>query len=226
MAVAMALVGVRGHVANFDIALALVVCVVAGAVVGGRVAGAWSALVAALCFDFFHTQPFNSLKIANLDDALMTFLLLVVGLMVGDVAGRWRRARAVASDDRRQVRRLHRVAGLAARGETAADLLLAVTAELLDTLRLVDCRFELAPFDLAMPVLARDGTFTRTGGGRVRVADFPAGPVELPVVGAGQTVGRFVLVGEPAASISAERRLVAVALADQVGVALAASAAP
>jgi len=49
--------------------------------------------------------------------------------------------------------------------------------------------------------------------------------VALPVVGAGRSLGRFVLIPTPGVGVSKERRLSAVALADQVGAALSRSAA-
>src|SRR5262245_43916721 len=70
--VAGAMVGVRGEIANADVALILMVCVLAGAVIGGRVAGVLSALAAAMSFDFFHTKPYATLKIANKDDVITT----------------------------------------------------------------------------------------------------------------------------------------------------------
>jgi hypothetical protein len=51
---------------------------------------------------------------------------------------------------------------------------------------------------------------------------FPASGVELPVLGRGNVIGRFVLVPQPETSVSLEQRVVAVAIADQVGAALAA----
>src|SRR5438874_13172847 len=82
------LVGVRGEIANANVALVLVVCIVLGAVTGGRAAGVAAALVAAASFDFFHTRPYNSLKMTDGNDIIATLLLLVVGLAVGEIAVR------------------------------------------------------------------------------------------------------------------------------------------
>jgi hypothetical protein len=54
---------------------------------------------------------------------------------------------------------------------------------------------------------------------------FPDTGVELPVLGRGNVLGRFVLVPEPNTSVTLEQRVVAVAIADQVGAALAAHGA-
>src|SRR4051794_39084526 len=128
------MVGVRGEVANADVALVLMLFVLAGAVVGGRTAGVLSALAAAMAFDFFHTQPYGTLKIANKDDIITTIILLLVGLVIGEVATWSQHLSDRLRDDRNEIKRMHRVAELAARGETSEDLVLVVTAELLSTL--------------------------------------------------------------------------------------------
>jgi hypothetical protein len=53
---------------------------------------------------------------------------------------------------------------------------------------------------------------------------FPGKEVELPVIGHGLVLGRYVLVPTPAEPVSFDKRIVAVALADQVGAVLAAPA--
>jgi hypothetical protein len=57
----------------------------------------------------------------------------------------------------------------------------------------------------------------------VQAMGFPGREVELPVIARGETVGRFVLIPTPGEPVSFDRRVVAVALADQVGAALASS---
>ena len=67
---------------------------------------------------------------------------VAVGLVVGEIAVRSQTIHALRTDHRAQLRRINRIAGLAAKGELVDDLLLAVTAELIDTLRLRDAYFE------------------------------------------------------------------------------------
>ena len=55
--------------------------------------------------------------------------------------------------------------------------------------------------------------------------ELPRDGVELPVTGGGERLGRFVLMPTAGVGISKERRLIAVALADQLGAALARQAA-
>jgi hypothetical protein len=220
--VAGAMVGVRGEIANADVALILMVCVLAGAVIGGRLAGVLSALAAAMAFDFFHTKPYATLKIANKDDVITTVLLLAVGLLIGEVATWSQRLSDRLRDDRNEIKRMHRVAELAARGESTEDLVLIVTAELMSTMRLSECQFERPPFSTNLPSIDRNGVvhqsvhlYTRDG------FELPREGVELPVLGGGRTLGRFVLTPTPGRGVTPERRLIAVALADQLGAALA-----
>ncbi len=69
-----------------------------------------------------------------------------------------------------------------------------------------------------LPALERSGALS---GGRHRFTDdgfeLPATGVQLPVLARGRPVGRFVLLPRPGVGLSLERRVVAVALADQVG---------
>lgn len=217
-----ALVGVRGHIQNANVALILVVVVVAAAAIGGRLAGATSAVVSALSFAFFHTQPYLRLTIDTADDVETTVLLLVVGLLVGHLTAGAMRARASAAEASLEIRRIHRVADRAARGEEAARVLEAAQEELIALLSLQSCRFEAQPILTVLPRLERGGQLDRRVW-RLRDEGFelPREGVELPVYGRGQQLGRFVL--EPTGvGVSLEQRVVAVAIADQVGAALAA----
>jgi hypothetical protein len=223
---AAALVGVRGEIQNANVALLLVITVVLGAVTGGRAAGAASAVVAAIAFDFFHTRPYGSLKINDGNDVLSTVLLLVVGLAVGEIAIRAQRLHAERDDEQRLLRRMQRIAGLAAGGDGVDDLMLAVTAELIEALELRNCWFERPPFIAPFPRLERNGVVEGT------LHRFANGSFELPREGAellvqrsGTTLGRFVLIPTPGVGVSKERRLIAVSLADQMGAALGAAAA-
>ncbi|HKY75878.1 MAG TPA: DUF4118 domain-containing protein [Acidimicrobiia bacterium] len=218
-----ALVGVRGHIQNANIALILVVVVVVAAAIGGRAAGACAAVVSALAFTFFHTQPYLRLTIASADDVETTVLLLVVGLLVGHITARGMRARASAVESSLEIRRIHRVAERAARGAEAAEVLEAAQSELVELLALQACRFEAQPFLTALPRLERGGQLDQRVW-RYRDGGFELSPegVELPVYGRGQQLGRFVLEPTAGVGVSLDQRVVAVAIADQVGAALAA----
>ena len=211
-----------------NVALVLMVVVVLGAAAGGRVAGAVSALAAALSFDFFQTEPVHSLRITSRDDIETAILLLVAGLIVGQIAARAQLVRVAVEAGRSEIRRIQHVADLAAQGEPAADVIDAATTELTHLLSLRSCRFELPPYREPLQRLERSGvvippkqliTVSRMGRHGL---ELPTDGVELPVLQRGREVGRFVLVPEPGEGASLEQRVVAVALADQVGAAIGA----
>lgn len=215
------LVGVRDQVQNANVALVLVVVVVLSAAIGGRRAGACAAVVSALSFDFFHATPYLSLSIDTADDVETTVLLLVVALVVGHIVAGSRRAQASAEERSSDIWRIHRVAEQAARGDEPADVILAAQEELADLLVLRSCRFEAQPFLPVLPRLERSGYIdTRVFQLRDDGFELPLEGVELPVFGRGQQLGRFVLEPTPGVGVSLERRVVAVAVADQVGAAL------
>ena len=221
--VAAVLVGARSHIQNANVALILVVIVVAAAATGGRVAGATAAVISALSFDFFHTQPHLRLTIDSADDVETTLLLLVVGLLVGHIAAGAVRARVTAAESSVDIRRIHRVAERAARGDEAAHVLEAAQGELTELLTLRSCRFEAQPILTALPRLERNGQLdTRVWRFREGGFELPGEGVDLPVYGRGQQLGRFVLEPTEGATVTLEQRVVAVAIADQVGAALAA----
>ena len=223
IAVAAVLVGVRSHIQNANVALILVVVVVTAAAIGGRVAGACSAVIAAVSFDFFHTQPYLRLTIDSADDVETTVLLLVVGLLVGHIAAGAMRAHASAAESSLDIRRIHRVAERAARGEEAPFVLQAAQDELVELLTLQSCRFEAQPIGYHLPRLERSGDLdTKVWRFRDDGFELPSEGVDLPVYGRGQQLGRFVLEPTAGVGVTLEQRVVAVAIADQVGAALAA----
>lgn len=224
VAAAVALIALRDVMRNANVALVLVVVVVAIAVVGGREAGAAAAVSSALSFDFFHTLPYLRLRIASGDDIETTVLLLAVGLVVGHLAASERRARRSAEASRGEIRRIYRVAAQGANGDDAADVILATQAELTELLRLRSCRFEAPPFSQRLQRVERSGVLSlRDYKLRREGFELPAGGIELPVLGRGNVLGRFVLEPMPGSGVSLEERVVAVALADQVGAVLAAT---
>jgi len=224
IAAAALLVPIRGDIINANVALVLVVVVVVAATTGGRAAGAYAAVISALSYNFFFTRPYLSLNIDSADDVETTVLLLLVGLLVGQLAVRAIASRSEARESRGEIARIHRMAEMAARGDDPADVLLAAQAELSDLLGLRSCRFEAPPYGSSVPRLERSGALSAYPGGTRRFAhgafELPADGVELPVLARGQQVGRFVLEPTPGVGASLVRKVVAVALADQVGAVL------
>lgn len=225
IAAAALLVTVRGHFDNANIALVFVIVVVGVAAAGGSFAGAMAAISSAASFDFFLTRPYLYLRISSTDDVVTTVLLLVVGLIVGNIAAYARRTRLSAEASRREIKRIYRVAELAAKGDQAEDVMLAAEAELSDLMHLRACRFEAPPFRRSLQRMERSG-FVDAPDHAHRLArqgfELPAEGAELPVLGRGQVLGRFVLEPTPGSGVSFEQRVVAVTISDQVGAALAA----
>jgi hypothetical protein len=206
-------------------ALVLMIVVVAVAALGGRTAGVITALAAVASFDFFHTQPYLSLTIDSRDDVETTVLLLVAGLLVGTIASSGRSARRRAGSARSEILRIHRVAEAAASGQDAAAVIATAQDELRELLHLQESRFEALPYveDNVYPRLQRNGRielqpvmhYARSdhGGG----FELPRDGVEIPVLARGREIGHFVLVPTEGVGTSIEERVVAIAIADQVG---------
>jgi len=145
------LVEFRGELFTTNAALVLVLPVLAAAIVGGRWGGAASAVVAALCFDYFFTRPYYSFTINSRDDVGTTIVLLVVGLVVGELVVRTRRSRELASASRREVDQVRRVAELAAGRGSTGRLISVVEREVVDLLGARGARFERPPLSAARP---------------------------------------------------------------------------
>ena len=226
LVVAAAAVPLRATIDNANVALVLAAVVVAVAMTGSRPAVLAAAASATVWFDFFHTRPYESFTVNNRDDIVTALVLLAVGVLVGELAIRSRRHRAAATASSGEIGRIHAVAELVAAGESSELAVAAVADELLRLLELRDCRFEPGLGWLEGPVVAqleRNGDVVH-GGVRWRVGSLglPSRGVELEVQGGGQTYGRFLLLPTAGVPVSFERRIVAVALADQVGAAFAA----
>jgi hypothetical protein len=165
-----------------------------------------------------------SLKVETSNDVETVLILLGVGLLVGAVASRRRRAERERDQAADAIAHVHRVADLVARNAPLDEVADAVARELRTLLSLHDCFLEFPPFLYAMPRLERGGNVGASeqrwfASGIALSAD----GVELPVLERGDETARFVLVGNPEVAVTIEERVAAVALADQLGTALALS---
>jgi hypothetical protein len=219
------LVPFRDDLASANVVLVFVLVVVFGAAVGTRWSGALSAVVAAMSYDFFFTRPYQSLKIDNANDVETTLLLLAIGLIVAELVAFTRRHRAHAASRGDEIEMLRRTAALVASGADADDVRDTVRDELVALLSLVECRYETAPCTSTLPRIERtgavEGEHRRWLGGEFTLPGLGA---EIPVAARGRTYGRFVLVPNLSMGVSIEERIVAVALVDQLGAALAVEA--
>jgi Domain of unknown function (DUF4118) len=215
---AIALVPLRAHVLNTNLALVLVLVVLGAAVAGGRPAGVTSALAAALCYDFFFTVPYGSLKVERGDDIESIVLLALIGLVAGELVEWARRNERAALVRGRELDQVRRRAELAAGGERPSRLIEVSAKELTDLLGLKACRFVRAPVPDDLPVFTHTAIVVPGNGG----ADAPHG-VALPVRAHGRDLGHFVLVfptRSVGVGVPADVKHSAVALADQLGMAL------
>jgi K+-sensing histidine kinase KdpD len=222
IAVALLLVPSRGHLGPADDALVLVVVTVAIASWGNRGAAALAALVAAASFDFLLTRPYGSFRISRPDDITTEVLFVAVGLLVGELAARGRQHQRAAARGHLEISRLHDLGQRIAGGEEPEFVLMAVANELRELLNLQDCRFVREQPSGKGAWIDHDGT-VRLNPLRwpTATAGLPTRQVELPVHGGGRILGTFLLTPTPVAPISHEQCLVAVALVDQLGAALA-----
>lgn len=226
--VAAGLVAVRGEISNTNVALILAVVVVAAGAVGGRTAGLAAALTAAASFDFFHTRPYLSLVIHDANDIEMTVLMLILGLVAGQLARNVSVAVRQRDGGRGGFDQIRRLADQVARGHESAEVIATARADLIELFQLVDCQFEAAPFHerLHLQTLERNGVvehhrYRLQPDGELEV-ELPGERISLPVMSRGQVVARFVLDFGPSAGATLEQRIVAIAVADQVGASLAA----
>jgi K+-sensing histidine kinase KdpD len=221
ISVALLLIPGRGHLNTANDALILVVVTVVISTFGTRLVAAMSAFVSAASFDFFLTRPYGSLRISKQSDLVTELLFVVVALIVGELAVRSRQHQSAVVEGRSELARIHAVAERISDGEEPAFVLMAVAAELRDLLNLQDCRFVREQPSGKGARIASDGSVhlnpirwpTSTAG-------LPTTHVELPVRGGGRVIGTFILTPTPAAPVTHEQCVVAVALADQLGTAL------
>lgn len=226
LALAAVLVPFRASFPNTDAALAMLLVVVAVAANGDRVAGVLAAVSTAVWFDFFLTEPYERLTITRRTDIETTVLLLVIGVAVTEIAVWGRRHYAIASRRAGYLDGISNAARAVAAGGSAPALIDQVSGHLVQLLSLQSCVFQYGVAGVGRPArLQRDGSVTV--GQRRWVADgegfLPGSDVELLVEGGGIFQGRFLMTPAPGARPTLERRLLAVAFADQAGAALASS---
>ncbi|MEV7085761.1 DUF4118 domain-containing protein [Streptomyces sp. NPDC093085] len=221
LATAGILVPLRTTLAGANLALILVVVVVAVAALGNRVAGALAALFSALWFAFFLTRPFDRLSVTRAGDVTTAVLLLAVGLAVSQIAVRARRLLITTVVDAGLLARIHDTARLTRTSASPAAVVDQVGGQLVDILRLRGCRFEYGTL-LGHPArLEQDGTVVvdrepwdleRRG--------WPEGEIELRALAGGHYQGRFMLRPTPGLVPDLRIRQVAVTLAADAGAAL------
>jgi K+-sensing histidine kinase KdpD len=226
LALAGILVPFRTSFPNTDAALALILVVVAVAANGNRLAGVLAAVSAAVWYDFFLTRPYERFTITSRTDVETTVLLLVIGVAVTELAAWGHRQHATASRRAGYLDGINSAAQAVATGGSPSVLIEHVTSQLTQLLTLRSCRFQFGIAGIGQPArIQRDGSVTV--GHRAWPVDAEGMPedadAELLVEGGGVFQGRFLMTPDRGARPTLEQRLLAVALADQVGAALATS---
>jgi hypothetical protein len=194
--------------------------VVAVAAIGNRMAGFLATLSATVWFDFFLTRPYLRLAITHRPDIETAVSLFVVGLVVTELAARNRHHYEWANEESDYVGLIHSLSELAASSAPREAVIRRARTELIELLHLRACRFESQSIDRPAVRIERDGHVML--GGTLWNVDrmgLPGPEIELLVQERGRAQGRFVLTPTPGFPVSLERRVVAVAMADQVGAA-------
>jgi hypothetical protein len=223
LAVAVVFLPLRSSWSNTNMALVLVVAVVAVAAIGNRLGGALAAVSAAVWFDFFYTVPYERFTIARAADIRTAVLLLVVGVAVSQLAARARRLKVLAITDARYLAQIHQTAEVAQKAKSPDAVVDHVRGQLTSLLDLAGCRFEYGILIGHPPRLEPDGSVMVGRSHRdVELSGLPREEIELRTFGNGQYYGRFMLRPKPESRPSLQARLVAVTLADQAGRAFAA----
>jgi hypothetical protein len=143
-------------------------------------------------------------------------------LIAAEVGIRARRGGRAARESRSDLDRLVRVIDIAAHEGDIEDVVSSARAELIGLFGLIDCVFESGPPHAELPRLGIHGALEGTPLVAAHT-DFllPPGGVEVEVIGRGIDFGRLVMfAGEPVRA-SLQKRAVAVAIADQLGITLA-----
>jgi len=219
---ALALVPFRDGFANAAAALVLVAIVVAVASFGHRRAGWVASVSSAVWFDFFLTRPYERFTISSSHDIETTVSLLVVGAAVTEIAVRSRRHYVVARAEGNYLAVIRDLSDLVARGAPPGSVVEAARVDLIDLLGLDECRFEAGGAEAGRAQLLRNGE-VELGTIRFDVArhGIPDGDVGLAVPSGDRTYGHYVMRAGEHHPVTIEQRIVA--LADQVGAALAAA---
>ncbi len=205
----------RDWLGNANVALVLVVVIVAAGAIGGRLAGATTAVTAAIVFNAIHTRPYGSLAIDRREDIVSTVLLVAVGLAVGEITQHRLRSQRDARHRRYTVQRVHHVAELVATGAPLDDLLTAIDIELSAELDLSSTRFTPVPAESTGAALHHNAQLLHADG---KPTDhLPPEGADLAVHHHGQVVGQLRLMPRRRTPVTHEQRVLAITLADLLG---------
>jgi hypothetical protein len=223
VALTFAILPLRSQAPAATVALGFAVLVSLLGATGTRVSALIAAVSAALCYDIGFTQPYGSLAMSHPQDIETTALLLVGGLIVGQLSARNRRNRALVVQQSDDLAHVQAIAELMAAGAEPDEVVDAVTQELRSLLGLRDCRFETSRPDRPGPTIDRNGNVSwgRIWWG-VDTLGLPGKEITIDVEHNQRRLGRYVLIAEPGTKVRRDQLLAAVTLAEQAGAALGA----
>ena len=123
LALGFALLPLRSHISVSTAALALVVPVVLGVVIGGFLAGAVSVAAGFLVYDFAFIPPYKTLTVGSAQNWGALVVYVIVMLLVAQVVARVERARSEATLARDAMSRLYELSELLVEEQSVEDLL-------------------------------------------------------------------------------------------------------
>jgi K+-sensing histidine kinase KdpD len=223
LAIAVVLFPFHRSMPNTEAALIVVLVVLGVAVFADHLSGVLAAVSAGLLFDFFLTSPYEHLSITRRQDIETTVLLFVVGLVVTALMARARRNRRLASEQSSYLAELCLVSRMMAEGAEPRLAIAHVEGFLADVLGLQACQYDPSPPTGKAAIVHRDGSVVLAGR---HWPNLPGRVVDLPVEYGSQSYGRFALTPTPGHVVPLERRLVAAAVASDVGAILAGARSP
>jgi K+-sensing histidine kinase KdpD len=211
---------VRGDVGSTIVGVSLAIIVTLAALVG-RTAALATAAAAAITFNFFHTEPYHSLRIHEAGDVAIVALLLGLGFLVSDVTAwlrrreRFARQRSIAGEAAASVPELLGI------DRPIVDVWPTLASSLLDELSFATCRFVPGPTTQLSIVADSPGHDAPDQA----VFVLPAAGAAVPIRHGGRTVGHLVLTPQAGNTSLTVRRPVVLALAATIASALLASEA-
>jgi len=229
--VALALVPLRSRVDATNVALILVVVVVAVAALGRRLPGLAAAVMAGLAFDYLWTSPYYTLSIDNPDLIQTAVLLVIVGAAVSELAWLGQHARQQFVRSRGYVAGAVDVVATFDPGADPSAQVRLVEQRVVDILGVDGCRYRTGPVPGGQTgaVLAADGSLQiaghRTNVGRTGLPTDRI--IAIPVAGGGHAYGYLAVTAASRWSRpTREQRQAAVLMATQLGEILARSEQP
>jgi hypothetical protein len=226
VAVGAGLAPFRANISPATAALGMAVVVSLIAALSTRLGGVVAAASAALSFDFFFTRPYGSLSISSAQEIETAILMLICGLIVGQLSARNRTNKELVVQTSDDFARIQAIAELMASGAGAFEVVGAVGDELTGLLGLRSSRFERTLPDGPSPTIERNGdvSWGRFWWG-FRTLGLPGKEVTLVVEHQRRRLGRYVLVPVAGSPVTREQLVAAITLADQAGAALGLEAA-